>query len=104
MAAGDITEPAKPIRPLGTGRAERRAPVVERVPHDSDRRTTLARITPAGRQRLDEATAALEAVRFGMAELDSDTLIGVTETMAQVRASAGDDVDQTLPQRSGSSR
>ncbi len=78
--------------------------LVERVPHETDRRTTLARITPSGRVRLDEATAALESARFGMADLDTTTLADITTAMAEVRASAGDDVDQTLTLRTGSSR
>lgn len=71
--------------------------LVERVPHQSDRRTTLARITTAGRSRLDQATAALEAVRFGMYDLGGDELTAITDAMAGVRASAGDDVDGTRP-------
>lgn len=78
--------------------------LVERVPHETDRRTTLARITESGRDRLAEATAALEAVRFGMADLDIASLDDITTAMARVRASAGDDIDQTLPLRTGSSR
>jgi DNA-binding MarR family transcriptional regulator len=36
--------------------------LVTRRPHPSDGRTTLARITAAGRRRADEATAAINAV------------------------------------------
>ena len=71
--------------------------LVERQPHDTDRRTTLARITAVGRERLDEATATLEAVRFGMGDLAGDELTAITATMASVRASAGDDVTHSLP-------
>lgn len=71
--------------------------LVERVPHETDRRTTLARISDAGRRRLDEATAILENVRFGMGELGAEEIADITASMARVRASAGDDVTQSLP-------
>lgn len=71
--------------------------LVERVPHETDRRTTLARITAAGRRRLDDATAALESIRFGMGELTAGEIADVTTSMAHVRASAGDDVSHSLP-------
>lgn len=71
--------------------------LVERVPHETDRRTTLARITDAGRRRLDAATSVLESIRFGMGELTADEIADVTTTMAHVRASAGDDVSHSLP-------
>ena len=78
--------------------------LVERVPHETDRRTTLARITSAGRQRLDEATAILEAERFGMGELQTEEIANITTSMAHVRASAGDDVTHSLPATTRRSR
>jgi len=78
--------------------------LVERVPHETDRRTTLARITAAGRQRLDEATAILEAERFGMGELRTEEIANITTSTAPVRASAGDDVTHSLPATTTRSR
>ena len=39
---------------------------VERVPHPSDRRTTLARLTVAGRNTAGQATKILNEEKFGM--------------------------------------
>jgi DNA-binding MarR family transcriptional regulator len=60
-----------------------------RAPHPSDRRTTLARIRPAGRRTAERATADLHEIRFGTAlpEADLDVL---TATLRRVRADAGD--------------
>lgn len=64
--------------------------LVARSPHPTDRRTTLARITPAGRRRLTNATAALEAVEFGVAGLDTSTLRQIDDTLRELRRGAGD--------------
>src|ERR1700730_11186450 len=44
--------------------------LVRRVPHPTDRRTTLAEILPAGRRLMKQATVAAAAAGFGMAEVD----------------------------------
>ncbi|MGB6518118.1 MAG: MarR family transcriptional regulator, partial [Candidatus Cybelea sp.] len=40
--------------------------LIERAPHPTDRRTTLARITGKGRALVAEATASVNAARFGV--------------------------------------
>jgi DNA-binding MarR family transcriptional regulator len=63
---------------------------VERAPHPSDRRTTLATITPAGRETAEAATQALHAIRFGTGPLGKGELEEITELLRGVRAAAGD--------------
>ena len=67
-----------------------RAGYVQRTPHPSDRRTTLATITPAGRTLAESATAALHDMRFGTDPLDEAALTEVTEILRAARAGAGD--------------
>jgi DNA-binding MarR family transcriptional regulator len=61
---------------------------VTRVPHEHDRRTTLAEITDAGRRAAVEATEALNAARFGTEPLDDDALEALFETLLPFRAKA----------------
>ncbi len=63
---------------------------VERVPHPSDGRTTLARITPAGREVVAAATTVLTDARFGADGLDDDAARSLTRTLGALRADAGD--------------
>ncbi|MHB8660133.1 MAG: MarR family winged helix-turn-helix transcriptional regulator [Solirubrobacteraceae bacterium] len=68
---------------------ERRG-LVQRAPHPSDRRTTLATITDRGREVAGAATQTLHAVGFGTDPLrrgDLQTLIAV---LRRVRVAAGD--------------
>jgi len=67
-----------------------RGGLVQRTPHPSDRRTTLATITPAGRALAESATSALHAMRFGTEPLTDDALTQVTEILRQARAGAQD--------------
>jgi DNA-binding MarR family transcriptional regulator len=67
-----------------------RGGLVQRAPHPSDRRTTLATITPAGRAVAESATAALHEMRFGTAPLSDEALGDVTEILRGARAGAGD--------------
>ena len=48
--------------------------LIERAPHPTDRRTTLARITPEGEALVAEATASVNAVRFGVGMLGDDEM------------------------------
>ena len=64
--------------------------LVARVPHPSDRRTTLAEITPLGRRTVEKAAAALAAADFGLAELDSSALRTLARTITTLRRRAGD--------------
>jgi DNA-binding MarR family transcriptional regulator len=67
-----------------------RAGLVVRAAHPSDRRKTLATITPAGRDVAESATAALHEMRFGTAPLGDEALAEVTEILRGARAGAGD--------------
>ncbi|MDY7099820.1 MAG: MarR family transcriptional regulator [Actinomycetota bacterium] len=48
-----------------------RLDLAERIAHPSDRRTTLARITPAGRAAIEATCAAMTSDRFGLSTLSS---------------------------------
>ena len=63
---------------------------VERAAHPTDGRTTLARITADGRAVVEQATAALGAIRFGALGLDDEAARRVTGELAAMRAAAGD--------------
>ena len=63
---------------------------VERSPHDRDRRTTLATITPRGREVAVSATERLNAERFATAPLDDDDAATLVETLRRLRSGAGD--------------
>ncbi len=64
--------------------------LVQRAPHPTDRRTTLAEITDDGRRIVDKATEAVSATGFGMAALGDDDLDQVTALLRTVRIDAGD--------------
>ncbi|MDQ6605239.1 MAG: MarR family transcriptional regulator [Actinomycetota bacterium] len=61
-----------------------------RSPHPSDRRTTLATISAAGREVADAATQALHAISFGTPPLGKAELTALTELLRPARESAGD--------------
>lgn len=71
--------------------------LVERVPHPSDRRTTLARITGSGRALLEEATVAVNASDFGLGALDGGQLAQLSDVLRILRRSAGDFDDAAEP-------
>jgi DNA-binding MarR family transcriptional regulator len=64
--------------------------LAKRLPHPSDRRTTLAEITDAGRLAATEATEALHAIRFGTPPLDDAQLQALTDVLRAAREAAGD--------------
>ncbi|KAB7743022.1 MarR family transcriptional regulator [Nostocoides sp. F2B08] len=67
-----------------------RAGLVRRVPHPSDRRTTLIEITRAGREVADTATQRLNETVFanpGLTRRDTTTLVDI---LARLRRQAGD--------------
>lgn len=64
--------------------------LVARVPHPSDRRTTLARITPAGRALAASATEAVHRTRFGLGELVPRELQAIVDLVRRLRLAAGD--------------
>jgi DNA-binding MarR family transcriptional regulator len=61
-----------------------------RSSHPTDRRTTLAMITPRGRKVATAATKALNADDFATAPLSEDDLDTVTQVLERLRAGAGD--------------
>jgi DNA-binding MarR family transcriptional regulator len=63
---------------------------VERTPHPTDRRTTLASITARGREIAAQATEALHAIRFATPSLRKDDLDSVTHVLTQWRQATGD--------------
>ena len=63
---------------------------VERVSHPTDRRTTLASLTPSGRLTVVTAQQELERIRYGMRDLPEDTIESLTADLTQLRQSAGD--------------
>jgi DNA-binding MarR family transcriptional regulator len=63
---------------------------VKRVPHPTDRRGTLARITPAGRERIEASTPELVERRFGLDALSEEEARTLTELLRKVRAHRGD--------------
>ncbi len=65
----------------------------ERTPHPSDRRTTLAAITDAGRAVAERATEALHAIRFGTPPLTKAELEALTATLTRLRGAYGDFAD-----------
>jgi DNA-binding MarR family transcriptional regulator len=67
-----------------------RLELVERRPHHSDRRMTLAVITRRGRAVAREATETLNAARFAMAPLDDAELDELASTLRRIRLEEGD--------------
>lgn len=63
---------------------------VKRTPHPSDRRTTLASITPRGTEVAAQATQALHAIQFGTPSMGKGELESVTAVLGQWRLAAGD--------------
>jgi DNA-binding MarR family transcriptional regulator len=62
----------------------------QRAPHPSDRRTTLATITPRGREVAQSATEAMHAISFGLPPLCASELEAITTVLGRVRLAAGD--------------
>ena len=64
--------------------------LVRRVPHPSDRRTILARLTPEGLQAAKRASLALAGVGFGLRDVSAETARQVTADLRKVRDALGD--------------
>ncbi len=64
--------------------------LVERSPHLTDRRTTLAVITDEGRDRVGVAAEALGRVEFGVRGMGPDARSRVAEAIRELRVAAGD--------------
>jgi len=72
---------------------------VRRRPHESDRRTTLAEITDAGRVVMEQATGEVVACAFGLDALSDTQLDQVTALVRAVRVGSGEVLDQPDPVR-----
>jgi DNA-binding MarR family transcriptional regulator len=63
---------------------------VARVPHPTDRRTTLAELTDTGRRVAEQATKAVTGVAFGLGMLTERELRQLTRIVRKIRLSVGD--------------
>ena len=64
--------------------------LVNRTPHPTDRRPTLARITPAGRRRVVQAADALAEIGFGLDGMSPADLARAEGALVDLRREAGD--------------
>ncbi|NHD18777.1 MULTISPECIES: MarR family winged helix-turn-helix transcriptional regulator [Actinopolyspora] len=64
--------------------------LVRRIPHPTDRRTTLVEVTDSGRELTDKATESVTAVNFGLTGITERQTRQLTELLGKVRQSAGD--------------
>ena len=64
--------------------------LVARVPHPTDRRATLAEITPAGRSLVTDAAKALAAKAYGLEGMAGTHLSTVERSLRSLRSAAGD--------------
>jgi DNA-binding MarR family transcriptional regulator len=64
--------------------------LAKRAPHPSDRRTTLAEITAAGRRAAKAATLALHEIEFGTPPLSRPELETLTDLLREARRASGD--------------
>jgi DNA-binding MarR family transcriptional regulator len=64
--------------------------LVVRRRHPEDGRAVLAEITPSGRERVEQATAALVDTDFGLGALDDEKLGELSRLLRPVREAAGD--------------
>jgi DNA-binding MarR family transcriptional regulator len=80
--------------------------LVRRLPHPTDRRTTLAELTEDGRRLAKRATTAVNGVRFGLDGLTADDLRRLTAIIRTLRLDVGDFTDESggVPDGSRSAR
>ena len=64
--------------------------MLKRVAHPTDGRTTLAEITPAGRDVARKATDALNSAVFVQPGLEPDAVDALVDVLVRLRAGAGD--------------
>ena len=76
------------VTPLVDGLVERG--LVQRTPHPTDRRTTLATITDRGRDVAEQATHDLNAIRFGTEPMKRAEMDALIEVLERFRREAGD--------------
>jgi DNA-binding MarR family transcriptional regulator len=64
--------------------------LAKRVAHPTDRRATLARITPKGRRAIEQSCQAIAEAQHGLPMLDQAELTTLFRILAKVREAAGD--------------
>jgi DNA-binding MarR family transcriptional regulator len=64
--------------------------LAKRVAHPTDRRATLARITPKGRRAIEQSCQDIAASNHGLRALEESELETLFRILAKVRAAAGD--------------
>jgi DNA-binding MarR family transcriptional regulator len=64
--------------------------LVKRVPHEHDRRATLAEITAEGRRVASAATKAMHGTLFGVGALSGREQEQLTDILRELRLAAGD--------------
>jgi DNA-binding MarR family transcriptional regulator len=67
-----------------------RAQLVRRVPHPTDRRTTLVEITDSGRHRVGAATEDLNVKVFAQLGLGASQVDELVRILTDLRRNAGD--------------
>jgi DNA-binding MarR family transcriptional regulator len=75
--------------------------LVRRRPHPTDGRTTLAEITPAGRDLARKATTELNASVFGATGLTPRQLDQVVDLLRRLRVAEGDFTESSTESSSG---
>lgn len=83
-----------PTSVTSTVDALERLGLVARVPHPSDRRTTLARITPKGRAAMEQTSKAMAEASFGLGALSEDEAAQLFQLLRKVRTAATDGHDR----------
>ena len=63
--------------------------ILARAAHPTDRRTTVVKLTKAGRELADKVTAAMAKVNFGIA-IPQDMAVELVELLRNVRREIGD--------------
>ena len=64
--------------------------LAQRLPHPTDRRTTLVQLTPEGRSRLTAATESVLGTDFGFVGLEPGELQELSRLLTKLRKAAGD--------------
>jgi DNA-binding MarR family transcriptional regulator len=64
--------------------------LVRRVPHPTDRRTVLARLTPEGDDLAERATKALAGIGYGLGDVSAAGASQLTAALRRIRQSIGD--------------
>lgn len=64
--------------------------LVRRVPHPTDRRTTLVEITDSGRDLMHKATESVTSIDFGLTGITERQTKQLNDLLSKVRHAAGD--------------